>query len=85
MFTFHWTELLVVALGGILLLISVAVLMLRRRNEILQEFLTPEEPELEDNFFQTSEKPAVAAEPETVDEEPPPEPEPPQEVQWGLE
>ncbi|MDR3183427.1 MAG: hypothetical protein LBT89_11035 [Planctomycetaceae bacterium] len=87
-FTFHWSELLVIAVGGILMLISVAVLMLRRRNEILQEYLTPEEPELEDSFFRTSNEPAETEEPEpeTVGEESlSPEPEQPPEVQWGGE
>ena len=51
MFTFHWSELLVVILGGIILFFGLALLMLRRRNEILQRFLTPEEPNLEEEFF----------------------------------
>ena len=51
MFTFHWSELLVVVLGGIVLFIGLALLMLRRRNEVLQLFLTPEEPDLEEEFF----------------------------------
>ena len=51
MFTFHWSELLVVVAGGLVLLIGLAFLMLRRRNEMLQTFLTPEEPNLEEEFF----------------------------------
>ena len=51
MFTFHWSELLVVAVCGLALLIGLAFLMLRRRNEMLQTFLTPEEPNLEEEFF----------------------------------
>ena len=51
MFTFHWSELLVIILGGIVLFFGLAFLMLRRRNEVLQDFLTPEEPDLEQEFF----------------------------------
>ena len=42
---------MIVVLGGIALFIGLALLMLRRRNEVLQLFLTPEEPELEEEFF----------------------------------
>jgi hypothetical protein len=51
MFTFHWIELLVVIVCGLALFLGLAFLMLRRRNEILQTFLTPEEPHLEEEFF----------------------------------
>ena len=51
MFTFHWSELLVIILGGLVLLFGLAFLMLRRRNEVLEVFLTPEEPDLEQEFF----------------------------------
>ena len=51
MFTFHWSELLVVVIGGLILLLGLALLVLRRRNEVLQDFLTPEEPNLEEEFF----------------------------------
>jgi LPXTG-motif cell wall-anchored protein len=51
MFTFHWSELLVVIVGGLGLLLGLALVMLRRRNEVLQKFLTPEEPNLEEEFF----------------------------------
>ena len=51
MFTFHWSELLVIVIGGLVLFIGLALLMLRRRNEVLQEFLTPDEPNLEEEFF----------------------------------
>ena len=42
---------MVIVLGGLLLLFGLAFLMLRRRNEMLQNFLTPEEPDLEQEFF----------------------------------
>ena len=51
MFTFHWSELLVIVIGGLVLLLGLALIMLRRRNEILQDFLTPEDPNLEEEFF----------------------------------
>ena len=51
MFTFHWSELLVVVLGGLALFFTLALLMLRRRNEMLQNFLTPETPDIEQEFF----------------------------------
>lgn len=61
MFAFHWSELFVVVVCGLVLLLGLALLMLRRRNEILQNFLTPEEPNLEEEFFRVnspkSEKP----------------------------
>ena len=61
MFTFHWSELLVITVGGLILLAGLAFLMLRRRNELLQEFLTPEEPTLGDEFFRVrSPKPEKA-------------------------
>ena len=51
MFTFHWSELLVVVLCGLILLLGLALVMLRRRNEILQVFLTPEDSNIEEDFF----------------------------------
>ena len=60
MFTFHWSELLVIVLGGLALFFGLALLMLRRRNEILQDFLTPDEPNLEVEFF-GARKPRQAA------------------------
>ena len=51
MLTFHWSELLVVVIGGLVLFLGLAFLMLRRRNEVLQRFLTPDEPSLEEEFF----------------------------------
>ena len=51
MFKFHWSELLVVAVCSIVLFLGLALLMLRRRNEILQQFLTPDEPNIEEEFF----------------------------------
>ncbi|GHT46927.1 hypothetical protein FACS189454_08820 [Planctomycetales bacterium] len=58
MFTFQPVELLIVFVGGLALFAGIALLMLRRRNEILQQYLTPDEPELEEEFFR---KPDPAA------------------------
>jgi len=87
MFTFHWSELLVVAVGGLALLIGLAFLMLRRRNEMLQTFLTPEEPNLEEEFFrvrtpkQEETPPENATEPETNEAT---EEKPGEETHWGA-
>ena len=52
MFTFHWSQLLVVAVGGLALFLRLAFLMLYRRDQLIQQFLTPEiTPELEDEYF----------------------------------
>jgi len=63
MFTFHWSELLVVIVGGLVLLFGLALLMLRRRQEILEKFLTPEDSNLEEDFFRVRE-PTIKAPPE---------------------
>jgi len=84
---FHWSELLVVIGGGLILLFGLALLVLRRRSEILQNFLTPDEPDLEDEFFRVKQKP-----PEEIPEDLPPEEEPDETsempndnaVQWGT-
>jgi len=81
MLTFHWSELLVIVFGGLVLLLGLAFLMLRRRNEVLQEFLTPEEPHLEEEFFRIREPKPIEEEIEEPDEN---EDEPKEEVaQWG--
>lgn len=82
--TFHWSELLVIVVGGLALLFGLALLILRRRNEVLQEFLTPEQPDIEDEFFRvrekTPEEQPEEEEPVTETEEVPEE----TEVQWGA-
>jgi len=87
MFTFHWSELLVVVIGGLILLLGLALVMLRRRNEILQVFLTPEEPNIEEEFFrvrETKQKESLAeedmSETETAEEVPSEHA-----VRWGTE
>ena len=69
-FTFHWSELLVVVLGGLILFFGLALLMLRRRNEMLQNFLTPEEPDLEQEFFRVREVKQEKTPPEEIVAEP---------------
>lgn len=68
MFTFHWSELLVVVVCGLVLFVGLALLMLRRRNEILQNFLTPEEPNIEEEFFRTRRQEQKETLPEDVAE-----------------
>ena len=61
--------------------------MLRRRNEVLQDFLTPDEPSLEEEFFRVKQKPqeekpedsAAAEEPSEMTEMPDDNA-----VQWGT-
>jgi hypothetical protein len=87
MFTFHWSELLAIVVGGLLLFLGLALLMLRRRNEMLQTFLTPEMPDIEQEFFRVREtKPEQTPPEETVDEPEVSETETEQEdnVQWGT-
>ena len=57
MFTFHWSELLVLVVCGLILFFGLALLMLRRRNERLQDFLTPDEPDIEEEFFRVKQNP----------------------------
>ena len=90
--TFHWIELLVVVIGGLLLLFGLALLVLRRRNEVLQVFLTPEQPDIEEEFFRVRTKTQEPVE-ETVSEEETAEPEPGEtenvpgenDVHWGTQ
>ena len=85
--TFHWIELLVVVISGLALFFGLALLMLRRRNEVLQGFLTPEDPNIEEEFFRVREKPQGELPEEEIEAEPseteiaPNE----EEVQWGTQ
>ena len=87
MFTFHWSELLVVVIGGLVLFLGLALLAVRRRNEVLQDFLTPEDPHLGEEFFrarkvqieETSQQ--EVAESDTVEAEESPETDA---VRWGA-
>lgn len=60
---------MVIVLGGLILFFGLAFLMLRRRNEMLQIFLTPEEPDLEQNFFRVRNPKPEETPPEDVTED----------------
>lgn len=82
MLTFQPIDLLLVAIAGLVLIAGLTFLALRRRNEILQDFLTPEEPNIEEEFF----KKRVVAE-KAPEEERPVEPEQKDSddgVSWGT-
>ncbi len=68
MFSFRSLEILIVLLAGILLFGGLALLALRRRNEILQEYLTPHNPDIEQEFFKRRPE-KEAPPPETTDED----------------
>ena len=57
LFTFQFLDLLIIVAGGLILLAGLTFLALKRRNEILREFLTPEELDIEKEFFKYREKP----------------------------
>ena len=61
--------------------------MLRRRNEVLQDFLTPDEPELEEEFFRVKHTPQEEQpEDSTMDAETSETPEMQDDnaIQWGT-
>ena len=86
MSTFHWSELLVVFIGGLILFFGLALLMLRRRNEVLQQFLTPEDPHLEEDFFRVRRSPeeTLPEGKETAEEERMAETSEEDVIQWGI-
>ncbi len=51
MLTFQPLDILIAFAAGLILVAGLTLLALRRRNEILQEFLTPDEPDIEKEFF----------------------------------
>jgi hypothetical protein len=50
-FTFTLIEFLIIFVSALVLVVGLAMFALRRRGEILQDFLTPEEPNLATEFF----------------------------------
>jgi len=68
LFTFQFFDFLIVFVGGLILLAGLTFFALKRRNEILRDFLTPEEPDIEQEFFKLCEKSKVDEEP--VEEQP---------------
>jgi hypothetical protein len=83
-FTFQPLELLIVLFACLALVSGLSFLILRRRDEILQDFLTPDEPDIEQEFFKR--KPVEEpAEPEEVHaEETITKDEPPPDIGWGV-
>lgn len=55
MFTFQPIDLLLVLVAGLLLVAGLSLLSLRRRNEILQDFLTPDETGIDVEFLKRKE------------------------------
>jgi hypothetical protein len=87
MFTFQPIELLIILFVGLALVSGLSFLILRRRDEILQDFLTPEEPDIEQEFFKR--KPVEeSATPEEIhgekEEETVAEKEPTPDIGWGV-
>jgi hypothetical protein len=84
-FTFQPIELLIILFAGLALVSGLSFLILRRRDEILQDFLTPEEPDLEQEFFKRKpvEEPVT---PEEIheDEETVTKEESTPEIGWGV-
>lgn len=55
MFTFQPIDLLIVLVAGLILIAGLSLLSLRRRDEILQDFLTPDESGIESEFLKRKE------------------------------
>lgn len=84
MFSYLTVELLVVVMAALLTLVGLSLLALRRRNEILQDYLTPEEHDIEQEFFKkrpVREPPPKKEEPKPVE---PTEVDPMSGATWGT-
>jgi hypothetical protein len=86
MLTFRLIDLLIVLLVGVVLLSGLSLLILRRRDEILQDYLTPPDgQEIEQEFFRrkplADEKPSEEPVPQNV---PAPEEKPDDNTGWGI-
>jgi len=68
LFSSPFLDILIFFVAGLILFVGLTWLALRRRNEILQDYLTPEEPDIEQEFFRRREKPKAD---ESTAEEPP--------------
>lgn len=89
MLTFQPIELLIVLFAGLALVSGLSFLILRRRDEILQNFLTPEEPDIEQEFFkrkpvEESAIPEEILEEEEKEKETVTEKEPTPDIGWGV-
>lgn len=63
-----WTEVMVILVGFVLVLLGLTFFLYRRRDEILEEIFTPEESELDQEFFKRIEEQQKQL--ETVEAEP---------------
>ncbi len=83
MLTFQTTDLLVVLIAGVLLTVGLSYLALRRRNEILQDYLTPNEPDIDREFFKKHPAPE-ADETDQAEEQPDIEASNEENAAWGI-
>ncbi len=85
MFSWAFLQFLIVLLVSLVLFCGMALLALRRRNEILQEFLTPDNPNIEQEFFKKR-PPKEEPTPEATDAEVEPgEEDPMRNAVWGTQ
>lgn len=76
-------QLLIIASGVVLAIFGLTYFALRRREEILEDYLAPKSENLEEEFFRRLAERRVADEKKkTASEAPPPQSE---EAQWGDE
>lgn len=70
--TFQPVDLVVILVTGLILVVGLSLLALRRRNEILRDYLTPEEKDIEEQFFRRRVRAPEKqeAEPEKAEESP---------------
>lgn len=59
---------MVVVIGGLALFFGLALLVLRRQSEVLQEFLTPPDADLEEEFFRARTPPQPEEENDDTDD-----------------
>lgn len=69
MFTFQPVDLLVLLVAAVVILVGLSYLALRRRNELLQDFLTPDDKGLEVTFFKKRPEPEPVPEQESGQDE----------------
>ncbi len=76
LFTFQPIDFVIILVTGLILVIGLSMIALRRRNEILRDYLTPDEKDIEEQFFRRRVVRPVAekkkkATPEATEEAPP--------------
>ncbi|MGL4593552.1 MAG: hypothetical protein ACRCUY_02345 [Thermoguttaceae bacterium] len=62
MFTFSLLELAIILLGWIVMIFGLTFFALRRRDEILQDFLVPNDTNIDQEFFRAHNVPEAAPE-----------------------